>query len=68
MKTKASLALVLLAGVLATAGCSTTSRTLPPGKDVVKQIGLPMYPHGVTLLRAQEITMGSKFGATTTIS
>jgi hypothetical protein len=67
MKTKALLALLLLAGALL-AGCSTSARPIAPGPDVLKRIGLPMYPRGVTLLTAQEMTMGSRFGATTVVS
>jgi hypothetical protein len=62
---------ILVAGLcvaVVLAGCSTTSRHLTPGTDVVKRIGLPLYPRHVRLLPAEEIAVNTPLGVTTTLS
>src|SRR5262249_3807555 len=61
-------ACLVAAFAVAVAACSEQERTVPATPELLKQIGLPMYPHATPVRRgAHQMTMSSRLGATISV-
>jgi hypothetical protein len=58
-------ACLVAALAIAVAACSEQERTVPATPELLKQMGLPLYPHATPMRRgAHQMTMSSRLGAT----
>ena len=68
MTTIVRLAIPSLVAAMLLVACATTSHRSAPSVEIMGKIGLPLYPHPVRLLPAQESTTISPLGAWVTVS
>jgi hypothetical protein len=59
---------LIVALALAASACSEKIREVPPTPQLLKQLGLPIYPHAkLTRRGANEMTMASRLGETVSV-